>query len=229
MKDVPIPCDPASDPVLDESGVASSAQVQPDRRQGKSRLSLLIRSAKVITELGEFVCIIRDVSVGGVRLSFFHELPEARSTQLELANGNRLPIALAWGQGLTSGFRFLAPVDVTEFIAEAGIFPKRSLRIGAAFPATLTADSGASAVTVRNISRQGARIESHRRLAMSQKVRLDAPGWPSIFATVCWRKVPDYGLIFRQMFSLEDFAQRAAAIQFASGKAERDQPLIVMG
>ena len=142
-----------------------------DRRSGKSRLSLLIRTAKIVTDLGEFLCIVRDMSDGGVRLRFFHPLPDAGTIRLVLANGDAIPIEKAWESGGHAGFRFAGKVDVQAFIAEAGRFPKRPLRIEAEFPGTVTVDGLPSRATVLNISRQGARIECAHALSLGPQVR----------------------------------------------------------
>lgn len=192
------------------------AKADRDRRQGKSRLSLLIRIAKLVSEHGEFLCIVRDVSEGGVRLRFFHPVPDAATMRLVLANGDAIPVEKAWERGGQVGFRFAGKVDVQGFIAEAGRYPKRQLRIEADCAATLTADGEASAAVIRNISREGARIDCESPLALGQQVRVDADGWPPILATVCWRSRPAYGLIFRQVFTIEDLAQRSAATQLGA-------------
>src|SRR5690606_20786923 len=49
------------------------------------RFALLIRSAKLICDSGEYLCIIRDVSETGVRLRLFHPLPPDQLLTLELA------------------------------------------------------------------------------------------------------------------------------------------------
>ena len=48
---------------------------QPDQR-GAQRYSLMLRAAKVMTPEGEWVCNVREVSATGLRLRFFHDLPE---------------------------------------------------------------------------------------------------------------------------------------------------------
>ena len=43
--------------------------------RGAQRFTLLIRTAKLVCESGEYLCVIRDVSSTGVRLRLFHDLP----------------------------------------------------------------------------------------------------------------------------------------------------------
>ena len=58
---------------------ANSAQQRSfEDMRGAQRFTLLIRTAKLVSETGEFLCIIRDVSATGLRLRLFHDLPRGR-------------------------------------------------------------------------------------------------------------------------------------------------------
>ena len=181
--------------------------------RGAQRFTLLIRSAKLVGESGEYLCIIRDVSETGVRLRLFHDLPAETRMALELANGEVYFIERVWERDSHAGFRFAAPIDVQAFIAEVSPYPRRQLRLRLQFPAVLTAGVQASVATVRDLSPQGARIETARFLALGQRLKLEADGFPAIMAKVCWRNGSDYGLAFEQVFTLEALAVLAARLQ----------------
>lgn len=184
--------------------------------RAQPRFALLIRCAKLATPAGEFLCIVRDVSEGGVRLRFFHPVPAQGPMALVLSSGESFAMERAWAQGDQAGFRFAEPIDVHRFIAEAGPFPKRPVRLRVAFPAVVVADGEAHAASVLDISRQGARVVTERPLALGQKLRLEADSLPAIGATVCWRNAPDYGLVLDRVFTLEELARHAAQLQLGS-------------
>lgn len=181
--------------------------------RGAQRYTLLIRTAKLVCESGEFLCIIRDVSATGLRLRLFHALPADARMALELANGELYFIERVWERDSHAGFRFAAPIDVEAFIGEVSPFPRRQPRLRLQFPAVLASDGQASVATVRDLSPQGARIETSRFLAIGQRVKLEGNGFPGIVAKVCWRSGPDYGLVFEQVFTLETLAVLAAQLQ----------------
>jgi hypothetical protein len=196
---------------------AEEAVAKPDFSDLRSapRFSLLIRSAKLVYETGEYICIVRDVSASGVRLRLFHPLPAAPQVTLELATGETFVIEPVWEHQDHAGFRFADPIDVHRFIAEAGPYPKRPLRLRIEFEAKLFAsvDSEPIVVTVRDLSREGARVDSDQLLAIGQKLKIDAKGLPPLTGIVCWRRIPSYGLAFQQSFTFEELAKLAARLQ----------------
>lgn len=199
------------------TNASSAAPRSFEEMRGAQRFTLLIRSAKLVCESGEFVGIIRDVSETGLRLRLFHALPADARMALELANGEHYFIERVWERDSHAGFRFAAPIDVQAFIAEVSPYPRRQLRLRLQFPAIATADGQPGAATVHDLSQQGARIEAGRFLAVGQRVKLQADGFPAVMAKVCWRSAPEYGLAFEQVFTLEALAVLAAELQLTGG------------
>ena len=187
-----------------------------EEMRGAQRFTLLIRTAKLVGASGEFLCIIRDVSATGVRLRLFHQLPADDRIALELTNGEVYFVERVWERDSHAGFRFAAPIDVEGFIAEVSPYPRRQPRLRVQFPAVLSAEGQASVATVRDLSPQGARIETTRFLAIGQRIKLEGDGFPATLAKVCWRSGPDYGLVFEQVFTLEGLAVLAADLQSAA-------------
>lgn len=184
-----------------------------DDQRVAPRFALMLRAARLMGERGEYLAIVRDVSETGVRLRLFHPLTGEHHLGLECATGESRGIEKVWERDGEAGFRFDQPIDVQGFIAEAGPFPKRPIRIGVEHLATITATGEATLVRLRNLSRQGAGIESDRHLALGQNLRITGAPMPEFDATVCWRRHPSYGVVFRQLMSLEELAVRAFAMQ----------------
>jgi hypothetical protein len=200
------------------------------RHRTAERFTLMLRVAKLVSSHGEYPCVIRDVSATGVRLRLFHALPAERHLALFLGNGECYFIENVWdqanGPGCEAGFRFSAPIDVRAFMTESSKHAKRQVRLGITLPATLSIREFSAPVVIRDISQQGARIDSDRPLALDQHVRLKAHGLPEIFASVRWKGGAGHGLVFQQCFRLDELAQlawsvaepaeRAAAAQLAA-------------
>lgn len=192
---------------------AAPPQQSVEELRSAPRFTLLIRSAKLIGDTGEYLCIIRDVSASGLRLRIFHPLPPLERCALELSTGERFEIERVWESSDHAGFRFADWIDVQQFIAEASPYPKRALRLRLEFPATITADGTNAPALVRDLSREGARIETALPLAIRQKVNFVARGLPQIVGSVCWRSSSAYGLVFQQVFTFEELAKLAAQLQ----------------
>ncbi len=194
-------------------GLGPAPEVSVDELRSAPRFTLLIRSAKLVCETGEYLCIIRDVSATGVRLRIFHTLPPLQNFSLELSTGEQFELERVWEAKDHAGFRFADWIDVKNFIAEASPYPKRSLRLRLDFPATIEADGHSAQAQLRDLSREGARIETTLPLAIRQKVKFTAKGMPAIFGNVCWRTTGAYGLVFQQVFTFEELAKLAARLQ----------------
>jgi hypothetical protein len=188
-----------------------------DEQRAAPRFTLLIRAAKLVCEVGEFVCVIRDVSETGVSMRLFHALPVAESFDLHMPAGGIYPITQVWHRGQEAGFRFAEPLDVGLLINEASAYPKRGLRLKLAFPVTLATLTQRCCGVVHNFSQQGALVETEGLFAIDQTLRIEAseiaPELKVIRAKVRWRRGTRYGVVFDDTFTLGDFAKVAAAIQ----------------
>lgn len=183
-----------------------------------TRATLLIRSAKLICQSGEYVCLVRDVSASGVRLRLFHALPPETWFFLAMANGEIYPMECKWSQpdpaaGSQAGFRFIQPVDVDAFIEEASPFPRRPIRLRLECHGQLFSEGRSAPMVLRNISQGGALIETTTWLALHQTVRVAVDGLPMRFAQIRWRDRYDHGLAFDQAFRLDELAAHAKALQ----------------
>ena len=180
--------------------------------RGAERFALLIRTAKLVSESGEFLCVVRDVSASGVRLKLFHPLPPCDRMAIELANGDFYFVEKVWEQDGHAGFRFSAEIDVRRFIDEPSPWPRRAMRLRLELPAMLSAGESCP-IRVLDLSQSGARIACARHLAVGQRIKLEAEGLPPLIANVCWRSSPDYGLVFQQSFAFAELADVVARLQ----------------
>ena len=196
-----------------EAGLALDGAQSADEKLEAPRFALLIRTAKLISASGEYVCVVRDVSATGVKVRLFHPLPQQPVLMLELANGDRYPVERVWENGGDAGLRFTSPVAVAHLVAETGAYRKRPVRLRLQLAALISVQGDSSAAIVRDLSQQGAQIESTRHLAMDQQLRLEIAQLAPIFTKVRWRRHPAYGLVFEQTFQLDELARLAAMLQ----------------
>ena len=186
-----------------------------------ARFTLLIRAAKLIAPNGEYMCILRDASVGGVRAQIFHPLPPGKDFTLELPNGDCHAMEVVWERDGHAGFRFRNPVELPELIGGASAYPKRPVRLQIQLPAQLsTLDGRIADVTIRNLSQYGMRIDCAARLAIDQVVRIDAEQLPSLTGRIRWRGRNAYGLVLDHTFRFEELARLVGVLQ--QGNVVRD-------
>lgn len=178
------------------------------------RFTLLLRSAKLVADGQEFVCVLRDASNTGVKLRLFHPLPAARKLELELPGGTRHTLEPVWERDGHAGCRFLEPVDVQTLIDDSrDHLPRRPLRIQVHNHARVAAHGDISEAHIVNLSQQGACIECKEHLMLGERVRIEADLLPTLTAHVCWREAPRYGLVFEQSFQLDELARTIERVQ----------------
>lgn len=171
------------------------------------RFTLLIRTAKLIVEDCEFLCLLRDVSATGVSIRLFHPHILGTRYEIEFETGQRIAADLVWQENQMAGFAFHAPIQVEDVMMGEVDFPRRDLRFGVEIPVQLHSRTGACNAELFNLSRQGGRIRCATPLALDQPVRIVGPLIPEIEARVRWRTGDTYGLIFDTTFSLAQLAQ----------------------
>lgn len=189
------------------------AEVDYSDRRAFPRIALMLRAAKLICEQGEYVCIVRDVSLTGTKLRVFHPLPAGKYFLLELANGDRYPIETVWQSEDHAGFRFAEPIDLARFMEEPAEHARRPIRLRIHQPVLVTANGADHAAMLVNISQQGACIDAGTELAVGQQLRLEIANLPLRFGYVRWRQNCTHGLVFQQAFRLDEFALHALAMQ----------------
>ena len=181
--------------------------------RGAERYTVLLRTAKLIADGAEYLCVLRDISATGVKLRLFHRLP-AGDMELEMTDGQRYVIEPVWCDGEHAGFRFARPVDVRALI-ETGADPynRRKVRLNVSKQATVGVRGSQFPVTLTNLSAHGAGIISQVPLMQYEQVRLEVDRMPVLYAKVCWCRAPRYGLVFDFGFRLEQLAGHVATLQ----------------
>jgi hypothetical protein len=183
-------------------------------QRAANRVALLLRAGKLVSERGEFLCILRDASTGGLKARLFHELPPAQRFAVELANGERFPIELVWQQSGHAGFRFLdKPIDVRGLIDERSDFARRDIRLRVSAPLTVRIGKERRAGLLCDLSQNGAQIEIAPALAIGQQVTLTIEGLPALVARVRWRRGLAHGVIFQRGFRLDELAALVGQLQ----------------
>ncbi|WP_338241899.1 PilZ domain-containing protein [Aurantiacibacter hainanensis] len=190
-----------------------AAGVTREQRDSQ-RYTLLIRAAKLISEAGEFLCVIRDASETGISARLFHPLPEPAFMTVELQNGDRHAVELIWQEKDRAGFRFMEAADIGRIIESPSRFAKRAIRLNVAAPAQVeTSDGRIEMVEFTDLSQQGAKITCSCRFALDERVKVSARGLPPTLAKVRWRKQGSCGLIFENTYQYGEFARIAAELQ----------------
>ena len=177
------------------------------------RYTLLIRAAKLITAKGEYLCVIRDASEGGLSARVFQPLAPETALTIELQNGDRHVAEVVWQQQDRAGFRFTAAADVRRIIESPSDYAKRAIRLNFAAEAELCTGGRTHDVTITNISQQGASIICTAFCAIDQHVTLRVGRLYDAEAKVRWRSGRRLGLVFENTMRFEQLARIANWLQ----------------
>ncbi|MES2491928.1 MAG: PilZ domain-containing protein [Pseudomonadota bacterium] len=174
----------------------------------------MVRTAKLIADDLEFLCVVRDVSAAEVTVQTFHPLHAYRELAVEFDTGDRHALGMARQQGDKMNCTFVTPIDCARLLAvQAGSRPRRQLRVNLEFPATLCTNGLRTPVMLRDVSPQGASIECNGWLMIDELVRIECASLPTVYAKVRWRRPPRYGLVFEDTFRIDDLARACAHLQ----------------
>jgi hypothetical protein len=206
-----------------ESNAAAPSPLGGAELRGAQRFKTMMRTAKLIGLTGEFLAVIRDVSDTGLKLKLFHPVPEERMA-LELADGSHFFIEKVWERETEAGFRFSAPIDVASFLTTLGRKDEGRIWLSARIPGIITVGDIRVRMTINNLSRHGAELESGVLLAAGDPVVLSGEGLPQVCARISQICPSHYCVEFENIMRLDDLAQviwAASRQETVSCQAER--------
>ena len=180
------------------------------------RFAMLLRAAKLVSPVGEFLCVVRDASSTGASVKLFHDLPPGGPVELELPNGDRHPLQVVWRDGDKAGLKFDEEADIARLIEGRSSYARRPIRVNLDVMGLVHVGEQEHPARLLDLSQQGAKLLCRHKLAIDQRLRLSAPGLPEVNAKVRWRRETAFGLVFEDTFQLDDLARITARMQKAA-------------
>lgn len=104
---------------LDEPIYSFSDMVPaPERRQAE-RYTTTMRVGTMKTERGRELCLVRNISCGGLRARVYGDVPVGTHAEIELKSGQSVAGEVIWAEDDQIGLRFDRPVDVADVLSTA--------------------------------------------------------------------------------------------------------------
>lgn len=194
---------------LDDRTLAST-----ERRLDKRHLAVL-RIGKIVTATREDLCMIRNISDGGLMAHVYGPLAVGQPVSVEIKNGHALAGSVAWTDGRNAGMQFDERIDVLQFLANEqfdlmkGQIPRNPrLRTDA----DVLIRRGAHYVHARlaDISPGGARVTEGEAFDADDDVVMTIAGLPTRAGTVRWRRDGHAGIGFHEPTPFDLLARWAA-------------------
>jgi hypothetical protein len=187
-----------------------------DRRMQPRHVTVL-RVAKLITPHGEELCLVRDISAGGLMAHIYSELKVGDPVTAEFKSGHVAPGTISWRREGLAGITFDGPVDAERILsgddAAPNSYQARSPRLGIKLRARVRVGGFYRAASLCDISQGGAKIQPPDLGEIGQAVVLAVTGLPAIAGVIRWRDSDYAGIQFDIAVPFRLLAEWAATVQ----------------
>lgn len=176
--------------------------VPAERRDGERHLTLFRVGSVTIGDRRE-LCLIKNVSAGGMLVRAYCHIGLDEQVSVELKQGKPISGKIAWSEGDNVGIAFDKRVDIVELLASSMDGPRpRMPRVETRCLATVREGADLHRVWARDISQGGVKIQSRTPLTVTADVVVSLPGLEPQPGVVRWADDDFYGLGFNRLLPL---------------------------
>lgn len=190
-----------------------SASAVDERRQGRRHVTVL-RIAKVMRKHGDELCVIRNISDGGVMAHLYAPAQVDEPVVIEFKSGTQLAGRVRWTRGDDAGVQFLHPIDMESFLAGegdvVGAFEPRAPRLGVGLAAVARVGMRMHAVTICDISQGGMKLRALPGVGIDQPLVVRVAGLSPLAGKVRWCDDQFAGIEFDTPIAFPTLARWAA-------------------
>ena len=188
--------------------LAGTPPRRPERRSSERHLSLLRVGAISIGTRRE-LCLIRNISAGGMMVRAYSDLEPGERLSIELKQGDPVTGMVQWVEDGLTGIAFDSPVDIVTLLSPLSPSAPRPRmpRVEIQCTASVRLDADLYRAKVMNISQGGLCIEPMAGLAPNSDVVVTLPEMAPIAGVVKWRDDAGCGIGFNRVLSLPDLVR----------------------
>ena len=173
-----------------------------ERRSGERHLSLLRVGALMIDGRRE-LCLIRNVSAGGMLIRAYCPIPEGAEITIELKQGEPINGHARWVKGEQVGVIFDQPIDVIELLSSSSEGPRpRMPRVEVDCLAWVREGATVHRMRAVNVSQGGIKVDGEARISAGSEVTVSIHGLAPQAGTVRWNDSGSYGITFNRVIAL---------------------------
>lgn len=214
----------------------SGASTPVDRRRNARHVTVL-RVAKLRTDYGEELCLVRNISSTGLMAHIYSTLEVGDPITAEFKSGQSVPGKIAWRREGMIGVQFNRRVDAAAILSNDDRPPaeeqySRPPRVKMEVRARMRIGARYSMVTLIEISQGGANIRTCEAREMDERVVLLVNGLPPIEGSVRWQEGENVGIAFDVPVRLDALASWVATTQrrlHTPGGAPGDDNVVPFG
>jgi len=197
---------------ITETGFSLSERVpsppEPgDRRRDERHLTIL-RVGTLIVDGRRELCLIRNVSAGGLLAHVYSPLAADQRVTVELKSNQQISGSVVWVRGTNAGIAFDAPVEIAELLANPPVLGNgwrpRLPRVEVDRLATLRAGARTHWVRIRDVSQGGVKLEIDVPMQEGAEVVVTLERFRPLPGTVRWQRGPVCGIAFNALIPFEE-------------------------
>jgi hypothetical protein len=179
---------------------------KPDRRSGERFVSILRVGALELDGRRE-LCLIRNISGGGMMIKSFSPIPPQTRISVELKQGDMVSGVAQWSENGLVGVAFDEPIDVVALLSTRDGPRPRMPRIELGCTALLRHDGEVFRVRVVNVSQGGTCVQVPAELNIDSDVVVSLPGLHAAAGVLKWREGDCYGIGFNRVFPADELTR----------------------
>lgn len=184
--------------------LSSKPPAPPERREGDRHLTLFRVGAMTVSGRRE-LCLIKNISEGGMMIRPYCDLAEGTKLIIELKTGYSVPCTVSWRRDGSVGVEFATPVDVVEILSTAQEGPRpRMPRIEVDCFATVRDGGRIYRMRVHDVSQGGVKLESAVIVDSGADLVVSLPGLDPQAAAVRWNEDGFLGVTFNRLLPLTE-------------------------
>ena len=183
--------------------MSSEPPGKPERRTGDRYVSLLRVGALQIDGRRE-LCLIRNVSAGGMMIRPYSPVAPGTAVSVELKQGDMVSGTAQWSEGGLVGVEFDDPIDVVALLSGKDGPRPRMPRIEIDCTASIRHDGDVLRARVVNISQGGICVNLPSRLPIDSDVVVTLTGLHAAAGVVKWKDEDLYGIGFNRVFPVDE-------------------------
>ena len=199
-----------SDLLTDRTDAVATPAAPAREQRADGRHRTVLQVARIETPRGDELCILRNVSAGGLRAHVYCDLAVGEPVRFELKTGSSVAGRVAWARDSAIGVEFDRKVPILAYLAHQAITELgrrvRAPRIHIGEPAIMHVADREVAIEIVDASQAGMRVRTDCALIADGDCRIIAEGLGERGAIVRWCHDGEAGLQLKRPLDFRDFA-----------------------
>lgn len=175
---------------------------QPRERRREPRHITILRVGALIGPAGRELCLIRNISAGGLMAHVYSHHVTGEEVAVELGN-RQISGSVLWANESNLGIKFDAAIDVAEMLSSQALLDNgwrpRMPRVEVDRLATIRAGARLYGVNTCDISQGGVKVETDEPLEIGAEVVLTLDRFRPVSGVVRWCADGLAGIAFNQL------------------------------